>query len=74
MLYATYSTSSPADVPAAAGGFPMTITIRLTGLGGELDRQTIDVSDEDDSAEVSEQIHEAIETWVLSPGDTIEIS
>ena len=52
----------------------MTITIRLTGLGGELDRQTIDVSDEDDSAEVSEQIHEAIETWVLSPGDTIEIS
>lgn len=52
----------------------MQITIRLTGTGGELDRQTINVDDEDDSAEVSEQIHDAIQTWVLSPGDTITIS
>lgn len=52
----------------------MTITIKLTGMGGELDRQTISVNDEDDSAEVSEQIHDAIQTWVLSPGDTITIS
>jgi hypothetical protein len=50
----------------------MKIKIVLSGSGGELDRQTIDVRD-DDSAEVSEQIHDAMETWVLSPGDTITI-
>jgi len=52
----------------------MKITIVLNGAGGELDRQTIVMPDDDDSAEVSAQIHEAMETWVLSPGDTIVIS
>lgn len=52
----------------------MKITIVLNGAGGELDRQSIDVPADDDSAEVSEQIHAAMETWVLSPGDTIIIS
>ena len=51
----------------------MVIQIRLIGQGGELDRQSIDVSD-DDSAEVSEHIHEAMACWVLSPGDTIIIT
>jgi hypothetical protein len=51
----------------------MVIQIRLVGAGGELDKQTIDVSD-DDSAEVSEHIHEAMACWVLSPGDTIIIT
>ena len=51
----------------------MKIQIKLNGLGGELDRQVIDVAD-DDSAEVSEHIHEAMISWVLAPGDTIVIS
>lgn len=50
----------------------MTITIILEGRGGELDRQCINVDDEDDR-EVSYQIHDAMEAWVLSPGDTITI-
>ena len=52
----------------------MKIQLVLNGLGGELDRQTIDVSDNDSSAEVSEQIHDAMQAWVLSPGDTIVIT
>lgn len=55
------------------GDTDMKIQIALNGLGGELDRQVIDVAD-DDSAEVSEQIHEAMACWVLSPGDTIVIT
>lgn len=51
----------------------MKICIILTGRGGELDRQTIDVAD-DDMAEISNAISEAMETWVLSPGDTISIT
>jgi hypothetical protein len=51
----------------------MKIKIILSGSGGELGRQTIDVRDDDDSAEVSNQIFDAIEAWVLSPGDTIKI-
>jgi hypothetical protein len=54
-------------------GLIMKIQIVLNGTGGELDRQTIDVRDDDDSAEISHQILEAIEAWVLSPGDTITI-
>ena len=46
--------------------------IMSTETGGELDRQTIDVLD-DDSAEVSERIIEALGCWVLAAGDTIRI-
>lgn len=48
----------------------MKIKIVLNGPGGELDRQVIDVGD-DDCAEISEQIHDAIDAWVFAPGDTI---
>jgi hypothetical protein len=51
----------------------MRLRITLNGLGGELARQVIDVHD-DDSAEVSEQIHDAMNCWVLGPGDTIVIA
>jgi len=51
----------------------MKITIVLDGAGGELDRQSIECHADDDSVEVSEAIHSAIETWVLSPGDTLKI-
>lgn len=51
----------------------MKIEIILNGKGGELDRQTITVND-DDSAEVSHAIYDAIEAWTLSPGDTIVIN
>jgi hypothetical protein len=51
----------------------MKIQITLNGPGGELDRQTIDVAD-DDSAEVSEHIRDAMDCWILSPGDTIVIT
>jgi hypothetical protein len=51
----------------------MVIEIILTGKGGELDRQSIDVRSDDDPAEISHQIFEAIEAWVLAPGDTISI-
>ena len=51
----------------------MKIQIMLNGQGGPLDWQVIDVGD-DDSAEVSERIHEAMNSWVLAPGDTIVIT
>ena len=57
---------------AADRGWTMKVRIVLNGTGGELDRQTINVND-NDSAEVSEQIHDVINAWVLSPGDTIVI-
>lgn len=50
----------------------MQVQIILSGSGGELDRQTIDVGD-NDSAEVSNDIMGAIEAWTLAPGDTIKI-
>ena len=52
----------------------MKICIVLNGPGGELDRQTIEVRDDDDSVEISHAITEALETWTLAPGDTIVIS
>jgi dihydrodipicolinate reductase len=52
----------------------MKIRIVLRGPGGELGRQVIEVRDDDDSAEVSNQIQDAIEAWVLAPGDTIAIT
>ena len=52
----------------------MKIRIILRGkYGSEMDRQDIDVRDDDDSAEVSHEIIEAIEAWTLAPGDTIKI-
>ncbi len=51
----------------------MRVLLILTGRGGELDRQTVTYNNEDDSAEVSEHIHDAMRAWVLSPGDTIHI-
>lgn len=51
----------------------MKIQITLSNSGGELDNKTINVGD-DDSAEVSEHIWDAIDGWILSPGDTIKIT
>jgi hypothetical protein len=51
----------------------MKIEIVLTSKAGELDRQTIDI-DDDDPDEISHEIFEAMEAWVLSPGDTITIT
>lgn len=40
----------------------------------ELERKTVDVQESDDQDEAANlAIHEALETWVLSPGDTIRI-
>jgi hypothetical protein len=52
----------------------MTIRCRLIGLGGELDCREFVMADDDDSAEISEAIHSEIETWILAPGDRIEIT
>jgi hypothetical protein len=52
----------------------MKIEITLNGGGGKLDEQVIDVADDYNGNEVSEQIHEAIECWVLAPGDSIIIA
>jgi hypothetical protein len=43
------------------------------GRGGELDRRDLTLDDNDDMAEISNAIHEAMEDWVLSVGDIIEI-
>jgi hypothetical protein len=50
----------------------MKVRVALHNYVGQLDQQIIEV-DEDDSDEVSNQIHEALECWLLSPGDTIVI-
>jgi hypothetical protein len=50
----------------------MKITITLSGAGGVLDTRQIDTAD-DNSAEVSQAIWNAIEDWILAPGDTIQI-
>jgi hypothetical protein len=50
----------------------MKIRIVLSNSGGELDRLTMDVRD-DDAVDVSEQIHGELDAWLLSPGDTIKI-
>ena len=52
----------------------MQIRITLTGSGGELDSQVITVKGGDDPDEAASlAIHEVIEPWRLSPGDTITI-
>jgi hypothetical protein len=53
----------------------MKIIATLSNSAGELDRRTIENDDLDvmDSAELSEAIWDAIDDWVLSPGDTIKI-
>jgi hypothetical protein len=51
----------------------MKIRIMLIGPGGELDRQYLDLHEDDDSAEISTAIVAALEAWTLAPGDTITI-
>jgi hypothetical protein len=51
----------------------MKIRIVLCNSGGELDRQIIDVGDDDGTTNISCEVKEAIETWTLRPGDTIKI-
>lgn len=51
----------------------MKIIATLSSSAGELDRRTLNLDDLDDSAEISEQIWDAIDDWILSPGDTIKI-
>jgi hypothetical protein len=51
----------------------MHIKITLSGSGGPLEEITISPKDDDDSAEISGFIWEAIDHWVLAPGDTIKI-
>lgn len=52
----------------------MKIIATLSNSAGELDRRTLYVDDLDDSAEISEAIWDAIDDWMLSPGDTIRIT
>lgn len=52
----------------------MTIEAILLGRGGELDRRKIVADDDDDPMEISEAIWDAIDDWILSPGDTIKIT
>ncbi len=53
----------------------MRVKVILDNGGGELDRKDISVSDnaQDLQEVLSLAIHEAIDKWVLSPGDTIRI-
>lgn len=51
----------------------MKICVRLSNSGGQLDHREITIRDDDDTAEISEQIQEIVETWILAPGDTITI-
>lgn len=48
----------------------------LEGQGGELDRAEVEVKrpGDDPGEALSIAIHDAIENWVLSPGDTIRIT
>jgi len=50
----------------------MTIKVTLSTHAGELDSRNVDVTDLD-SAEVSSAIWDAIDDWMLSPGDIIQI-
>jgi hypothetical protein len=52
----------------------MKIKIVLRGPGGELNRDFVEVRDDADSDEISNQIQDRIEAWILSPGDTITIT
>jgi len=51
----------------------MKIYVTLETSGGELDSRALDTGD-DDPAEVSEAIKDAITDWVLAPGDIIRIT
>jgi hypothetical protein len=57
----------------------MKLKITLNGLAGRVDSQVIeiddlDIADGDEEVEISDHIHEAIECWVLAPGDSIIIA
>lgn len=50
------------------------VTVVLEGRGGMLDRKDVEYREGGDPDEtLSLAVHEAIETWVLSVGDTIKI-
>jgi hypothetical protein len=51
------------------------VAVILENIGGELDRATVTVRIRHDDPEESANlaIHEVIEDWILSPGDTIRI-
>lgn len=53
-----------------------TITIVLNSSGGELDRKTITVKDRRDDMDeaINLAVHEVIEDWRLSVGDSITIT
>jgi hypothetical protein len=56
----------------------MKLKITLNGLAGKVDSQVIEIDDLDtgynEEVEISDHIHEAIECWVLAPGDSIIIA
>jgi hypothetical protein len=52
----------------------MKIRIVLRGPGGELNRDFVEARDDADDTEISNQILDRIQEWLLSPGDTITIT
>ena len=42
-------------------------------MGDELDRRPVAHETDDDSAELSQAIHDAIDNWIFAVGDKIEI-
>lgn len=50
----------------------MRVDIVLTGKGGELDRKTVELDDDEDAIGAME-FQEVIAGWTLCPGDTISI-
>lgn len=51
----------------------MQIKITLSGSGGELDSQIVDVPAANDEAVINRLAHDVIDGWTLSAGDTITI-
>lgn len=51
----------------------MKIAVILENPGGELERKELIVDDDLDSVDLSLEIEEVIEDWILGVGDTIRI-
>jgi len=49
------------------------IAVVLEGTAGELDRKVLRSRTSADADKISVEIQDAIEFWILSPGDTIRI-
>jgi hypothetical protein len=64
--------AGPAKTNTAKENTMTEIIVVLYGQGGELDHKIITVFNDPDEA-LSRQIKEVIQTWILSPGDTIRI-